>query len=123
MSAKGTHDVKRLRIGMYQRYLGGNMDEGWTRWLLERFAFPYTSLFDAEIKNGGLHENYDVIILPNDSHGHDYRRPRSLVRRREGGRTQQQVATGVLSARSTAVASAMRGSRHWRSLSSRAGPC
>ena len=59
--SEGTHDVKRLRIGMYQRYLGGNMDEGWTRWLLERFAFPYTSLFDAEIKNGGLHENYDVI--------------------------------------------------------------
>ena len=67
--SEGTHDVKRLRIGMYQRYLGGNMDEGWTRWLLERFAFPYTSLFDAEIKNGGLHENYDVIILPNDSTG------------------------------------------------------
>jgi len=62
-----THEIKRLRIGMYQRYLGGNMDEGWTRWLLERFAFPYTSLFDADIKKGGLRENYDVIILPNDS--------------------------------------------------------
>ncbi len=62
-----SHEVKRLRIGMYQRYLGGNIDEGWTRWLLERFEFPYTSLFDAEIKKGALHENYDVIILPNDS--------------------------------------------------------
>ena len=62
-----THEIKRLRIGMYQRYLGGNMDEGWTRWLLERFAFPYTSLLDVDIKKGGLRDNYDVIILPNDS--------------------------------------------------------
>ena len=30
--------LQRNRIGMYQRYYGGNMDEGWTRWLLEAFA-------------------------------------------------------------------------------------
>ncbi len=62
-----THDVKKTRVGMYQRYWGGNMDEGWTRFLLEQFAFPYTSLKDAEIKKGDLIKNYDVIILPNDS--------------------------------------------------------
>jgi len=64
-----THDVKRLRVGMYQRYWGGNMDEGWIRFLLEQFAFPYTSLKDAEIKKGGLNEKYDVIIMPHDSTG------------------------------------------------------
>ena len=25
------HEVQQLRVGMYQRYHGGNMDEGWTR--------------------------------------------------------------------------------------------
>jgi hypothetical protein len=64
---QGAHDVKRLRIGMYQRYYGGNMDEGWTRFLLEQFGFPYTSLKDAEIKQGNLEAKYDVIILPSDS--------------------------------------------------------
>jgi hypothetical protein len=59
--------VTRLRLAMYQRYRGGNMDEGWTRWLLEQFSYPYTSLMDAEIKKGGLRERYDVIILPDDS--------------------------------------------------------
>jgi len=63
----GTHDVKRMRVGMYQRYWGGNMDEGWTRFLLEQFAFPYTTVMDAEIKKGGLEAKYDVIILPDDS--------------------------------------------------------
>lgn len=64
---QGAHDVRRLRIAMYQRYMGGNMDEGWTRLLLERFSFPYASIMDAEIRKGGLNEKYDVIILPDDS--------------------------------------------------------
>lgn len=63
----GTHEVKKMSIGMYQRYWGGNMDEGWTRLLLEKFAFPYTSLKDNEIKKGALIKDYDVIIIPNDS--------------------------------------------------------
>ncbi len=63
---RASYPVKRLRIGMYQRYLGGNMDEGWTRWLIEQWGFPYKSLMDAEIKAGNLLTNYDVIILPAD---------------------------------------------------------
>ncbi|HXV86186.1 MAG TPA: hypothetical protein VD793_05790, partial [Gemmatimonadales bacterium] len=39
---------------------------GWTRFVLEQFGFPYKSLFDAEIKAGGLERQYDVIILPDD---------------------------------------------------------
>jgi len=66
---EGIYRVKRQRIGMYQRFYGGNMDEGWTRFLLEQFAFPYTSLMDNEIKKGNLHKKYDVIILPHDREG------------------------------------------------------
>ncbi len=62
----GVHEVRRLRVGMYQRYYGGNMDEGWTRWLLEQYEFPYATLMDDEIKGGDLAERYDVLILPND---------------------------------------------------------
>jgi len=66
---EGIHEVKKPRVGMYQRYYGGNMDEGWTRFLLEQFAFPYTSLMDEGIKKGNLIANYDTIILPHDSTG------------------------------------------------------
>lgn len=58
--------LDRLRIGMYQRYMGGNMDEGWTRWLLEDFDFPYSSILDAELTGGNLSRDYDVIVLPAD---------------------------------------------------------
>ena len=63
------HEVKQMRVGMYQRYWGGNMDEGWTRFTLEQFEFPYTTLMDEEIKKGDLRANYDVIILPHDKTG------------------------------------------------------
>jgi hypothetical protein len=66
-ASRPTHAVRRLRVGMYQRYYGGNMDEGWTRWLLEQWGFPYSSLMDAEIKAGKLESKYDVIILPADA--------------------------------------------------------
>ncbi|MGH7506536.1 MAG: M14 family zinc carboxypeptidase, partial [Longimicrobiales bacterium] len=59
-------ELTRQRVGMYQRYYGGNIDEGWTRWLLEDFAFPYDTLMDAEILTGDLNDSYDVIILPAD---------------------------------------------------------
>jgi hypothetical protein len=48
----GVHDMKRQRVAMYQHFGGGNIDEGWTRLVLEQFNFPYTSIFDPEIKAG-----------------------------------------------------------------------
>jgi len=66
---EGVHEVKKMNLGMYRRYYGGNMDEGWTRLTLEQFAFPYKSLMDDDIKKGDLKKNYDVIILPSDSPG------------------------------------------------------
>lgn len=64
--ADAAFPIREQRIAMYQRYLGGNMDEGWTRWLLEDFSFDYTSIMDDEILQGSLHERWDVIILPAD---------------------------------------------------------
>jgi hypothetical protein len=61
-----TREVKPLRVGMYQRYWGGNIDEGWTRWLLEQYNFGYSTVMDKGIKEGNLAEKYDVIILPSD---------------------------------------------------------
>ncbi len=71
--------VGKPRLGMYKRYQGGNMDEGWTRWLLEKFEFPYMSVFSDEIKKGNLRDKFDVILLPSDRLnsmiGPDYDKP------------------------------------------------
>ena len=60
-------EMERPRIAMYQRYLGGNMDEGWSRMLLEHFGFPYTTVMDGDLTAQNLSENFDVLILPDDN--------------------------------------------------------
>lgn len=67
VSDAATYTVKAPRVGMLKRYRGGNIDEGWTRFLLETFDFNQTALMDAEIKAGNLIKKYDVIVLPSDS--------------------------------------------------------
>lgn len=62
----GAHALEPVRIGMYQPYYGGNMDEGWTRMLLENFGFAYETLRDDGITADNLAETYDVILLPEE---------------------------------------------------------
>jgi hypothetical protein len=60
-------EIRRPRVAMYQRYRGGNMDEGWTRLMFEQFDVPFRSIMDADIKAGNLDSKYDTILLPADS--------------------------------------------------------
>jgi hypothetical protein len=55
------------RVALYHAW-GGNMDEGWTRWILEQFEFPYTSLHDSDVRAGNLRAKFDVIVLPDASY-------------------------------------------------------
>jgi hypothetical protein len=64
---QGAYPVRKPRIALFQRYNGGNMDEGWTRLMFEQFSVPYTTIRDAELKAGNLESKFDVIVLPNDS--------------------------------------------------------
>jgi hypothetical protein len=61
-----TKPVTNKRVGMYQRYFGGNADEGWTRFIFETWEFPYETIMDADLKAGKLNDRFDVIILPAD---------------------------------------------------------
>jgi len=82
-----TLPLESLRLGLYKPWVA-NMDEGWTRWILEQWGFPYTTLQDAEIRNGRLGEKYDVIVLPNVP-------SRTIVRGHEEGTVPSQYAGGI----------------------------
>ncbi len=51
------------RIGVYKGWTA-NMDEGWTRFVFDTFNVPYKSLLDADIRQGQLSRDYDVVVLP-----------------------------------------------------------
>ena len=52
-----------VRVGIYKGSLG-NMDEGWTRYIFDTFNVPYTSARDTDIRQGGLHAKFDVLLFP-----------------------------------------------------------
>ncbi|MEP9402093.1 M14 metallopeptidase family protein [Sphingomonas sp. VNH70] len=58
----GAGAVQKGRVALYRPW-GSNIDEGWTRWLLEQYDFAPTSLYNADVKKGGL-SRFDTIVLP-----------------------------------------------------------
>jgi hypothetical protein len=61
--AAGWHEVKRPRIGLYKSFMA-DIDEGWTRWLLEQFGFAYTNVHNKDIQAGDLGRKFDVVVVP-----------------------------------------------------------
>jgi hypothetical protein len=58
--------LKLVRLGIYKSYLA-EIDEGWTRFLLDQYGFKYKSLENKEARAGNLNNAFDVIILPDSS--------------------------------------------------------
>jgi len=61
--ASESHPLLRPKIGLYQSWVP-NMDEGWLRWTLKQFEFPFKLLHNEEIRAGNLSNSYSHIILP-----------------------------------------------------------
>jgi len=79
--------LKPLKLGLYKPWVA-NMDEGWTRWIFDNWEFPYTTVYDAEIRNGNLKQKYDVIVLTNIS-------SQRIINGHREGRVPTQYAGGI----------------------------
>lgn len=55
--------ITAARVGLYRPWKPSS-DEGWTRWLLEQYHFPLTTLHNADIQAGNLLQQVDVLIVP-----------------------------------------------------------
>ncbi|MGE5813102.1 MAG: M14 family zinc carboxypeptidase, partial [Acidobacteriota bacterium] len=86
--APGALRIRAPRIGMYQPWTGGNMDEGWTRWVLEQYGFKSTPLHNAEVRAGGLKARYDAIIIPDQQ-------PRDIIEGFDGAIIRPEYKGGI----------------------------
>ena len=51
--------LKPIRIGLYDQY-GGSMPSGWTRWLFEKYEFPFEVVYPQALDAGNLKSKFDV---------------------------------------------------------------
>ncbi len=65
-SGKEVREIRRPRIGLYKSF-DPNIDEGWTRWLLEQFQFAYSSVGNSVVRGGNLRRQFEVLIFPDQS--------------------------------------------------------
>ena len=79
--------ISRLpRVALYRPWTG-NIDEGWTRFVLETEHIPFVSLTDSMVRAGKLRDLYDVILVPDMSFRdiHDGMSPSQVPARYAGG--------------------------------------
>ena len=55
--------IHPARVGLYRPW-DASIDEGWTRWILEQYGYKPVSLYNADMRSGGLKDRVDVLILP-----------------------------------------------------------
>jgi len=55
--------LKAPRVGIYKSW-AASLDEGWTRLVLDRHEFKYTSLDNAAVNQKDLAARFDVILVP-----------------------------------------------------------
>jgi hypothetical protein len=81
-------EIETPRVALYKSWVPSK-DEGWNRWLFEQFEFPYRSLHDAELRESGLDDRYDVIVIPAETS------LEKLVQGREEGSVPPEYAGGM----------------------------
>lgn len=59
-------ELKPTRIGLVDRY-GGLITAGWTRFILEKFEFPFDVVYSQRLDAGNLAKDYDVLLFVDDA--------------------------------------------------------
>lgn len=85
-TGEGGKSVKFARVALYRPWTAA-IDEGWTRWILEQYKFPFESLYNAGVRAGHLREKYDTIVIPDVSERQilDGVKPGTIPERYAGG--------------------------------------
>lgn len=63
VDASKIKELKKVSIGLYQPFTA-NIDEGWTRLLLENHSFDFKVMHNKDFKDKNIKDKFDVIIIP-----------------------------------------------------------
>ena len=60
--------VGSARVGLFKPWVA-SMDEGWTRFVLENYEFPLTTISNEQIRSGEFANEIDVLLFPDVDKG------------------------------------------------------
>jgi hypothetical protein len=61
--AVARHELDLPRVALFHAW-HDTQDEGWVRYTLEQYGIPFTSIHKDHLRQGGLRERFDVIVVP-----------------------------------------------------------
>lgn len=65
---RGEGVAAAVRVGLY-RGATAPIDEGWTRWIFERYGVRSTPVDERDVRAGSLRARFDAIVLPDMAEG------------------------------------------------------
>ncbi len=60
-------DSRARRVAIFRTTRGESMDEGWTRWVFDKYRVPFTTITEKDVAAGALNEKFDAIVLPDQA--------------------------------------------------------
>jgi len=84
---EAAYEIRKPRLALYEPWTG-NMDTGWTQWVLDTFQTPYTLLHNDDLQNGGLRARFDTVLFASQSAASILNGVRQGERPGPGGRSQ-----------------------------------
>jgi hypothetical protein len=60
-------DRRARRIAIFRTSRGESMDDGWTRWVFDKYRVPFTTITEKDVAAGALNEKFDAIVVPDQA--------------------------------------------------------
>ncbi len=60
------YEIRKPRLAVYEPWTG-NMDTGWTQWVLDAFRVPYTLIHNDDFQSGNLRARFETILFASQS--------------------------------------------------------
>ena len=60
-------DRRTRRIAIVRTSRGESMDDGWTRWVFDKYRVPFTTVTEKDVAAGALNEKFDAIVVPDQA--------------------------------------------------------
>ena len=60
-------DRRTRRIAIFRTSRGESMDDGWTRWVFDKYRVPFTTITEKDVAAGALNEKFDAIVVPDQA--------------------------------------------------------